>query len=141
MAIEITVRIDGVDVNGSKTPEVNDDRLYVSSYARFFDESCPSWTNDPEMNVMFLKAQQHYANMLLQSRGHLFLNEVYDMLGLPRTKAGQIVGWMYDTESPSGDNCVDFDLHSQHNERFVNGYEKSALLDFNVDGVILEGIL
>ena len=125
-----------------KTVSVADPNLY-SDYARFFDDGCTGWTKDPEYNLMFLKDQQRYANDLLQSKGHLFLNEVYDMLGIPRTKAGQAVGWIYDEVHPVGDNFVDFGLTDIHNARvrdFVNGYERTILLDFNVDGSILDMI-
>ena len=122
-----------------KTVNVADPNKY-SSYARFFDDGCTGWTKDPEYNLMFLKNQQRYANDLLKSRGHLFLNEVYDMLGIPRTKAGQVVGWIYDEEYPNGDNFVDFGIYDLYNEKardFVNGYERTILLDFNVDGDIM----
>ena len=121
------------------TVSVIDPNTY-SDYAKFFDEYCAGWTKDPEYNLMFLKQQQNYANELLRSRGHLFLNEVYDMLGIDRTKAGQIVGWVYDEEHPVGDNFVDFGIYVLDNEKardFVNGRERSILLDFNVDGDIL----
>lgn len=114
-----------------------------SDYARFFDDGCTGWTKDPEYNLMFLKDQQRYANDILKSKGHLFLNEVYDMLGIPRTKAGQVVGWIYDEKHPVGDNFVDFGIYDIYNERardFVNGYERTILLDFNVDGNILDMI-
>lgn len=114
-----------------------------SDYARFFDEASPSWEKDPEYNLMFLKARQQYANDLLVARGHLFLNEVYDMLGFKRSKAGQVVGWIYDPENPNGDNYVDFGIYNLHRAAardFVNGYERSILLDFNVDGVIYDKI-
>lgn len=122
-----------------KTIDVVDPNEY-SDYARFFDVGCNGWSKDPEFNLMFLKQQQNYANDLLKSRGHLFLNEVYDLLGFQRTKAGNIVGWIYDEKNPVGDNFVDFgiyDINRPKNRDFVNGYERSILLDFNVDGDIL----
>ena len=122
-----------------KTIDVVDPNEY-SDYARFFDVGCNGWSKDPEFNLMFLKQQQSYANDLLKSRGHLFLNEVYDLLGFQRTKAGNIVGWIYDEKNPVGDNFVDFgiyDINRPKNRDFVNGYERSILLDFNVDGDIL----
>ena len=120
----------------------------ISEFARFFDESCPDWCKDPEANKMFLRKQQSYANNVLQCRGYLFLNEVYDMLGLPKTAAGQVVGWVYDEKNPIGDNYVDFGLYDQNgtpsqNEAkrlFVNGHERTVLLDFNTDGNILDYI-
>ena len=114
-----------------------------SEFARFFDESCPDWRKDPELNLMFLRRQQDWANEKLKARGHLFLNEVYDMLGIPRTQTGQVVGWIYDEVNPVGDNYVDFCIYDVNNERkraFVNGHERSILLDFNVDGTIYDKI-
>lgn len=113
-----------------------------SEYARFYDDGCKGWEKDSEMNLLFLKSQQQYANDLLRARGHLFLNEVYDMLGIPRSKAGQVVGWVYDdSDENHGDNYVSFgiyDIHKPKSRDFVNGYERTILLDFNVDGNIWE---
>ena len=117
------------------------DAIEYSDYARFFDEGCAGWTKDSEHNLYFLKCQQNYANELLKTRGYLFLNDVYEMLGIPKTKAGQIVGWVYDEKNPNGDNFVDFGIYDINKERaraFVNGYERTILLDFNVDGNILD---
>lgn len=121
------------------TVSVVDPNVY-SDYARFFDELCTGYAKDAEYNLMFLKQQQNHANDLLKAKGHLFLNEVYDMLGIDRTKAGQVVGWVYDEEHPVGDNFVDFGIYSLDNAKardFVNGRERAILLDFNVDGDIL----
>ena len=93
------------------------------------------------MNRFFLLRQQDQANERLKARGYLFLNDVYEMLGIPKTKAGQIVGWVYDTNMPNGDNYVDFGIFNAYSEQardFVNGYERTILLDFNVDGNILD---
>ena len=128
----------GKEKKVKKTVEIGDPNTY-SDYARFFDDGCKGWEKDSEYNLMFLRAQQQYANDLLRSRGHLFLNEVYDMLGIPRTKAGQVVGWVYNKDNPVGDNYVDFGLYDINREvvrNFVNGYERTILLDFNVDGNI-----
>ena len=111
----------------------------TSGYAVFFDERSSSWTRAPGYNQVFLQAQQNYMNNLLQSRGHVFLNEVYDALGLPRTKAGAVVGWVKN----KGDNFVDFGVFRGDvymGQEFVNGNERSVLLDFNVDGVIYDQI-
>ena len=85
---------------------------------------------------MFLRRQQEYFNDKLKAQGYLFLNEVYESLGFQKTKAGQMVGWTYDEEHPNGDNFVDFGIYDSAS--FVNGYERSIILDFNVDGVILD---
>ena len=112
-----------------------------SPYARFYDDGCKEWTKDAEYNLTFLRTQQNWANEKLRAQGYLFLNEVYRALGIPETKAGQIVGWTYDLGSPNGDNFVDFGIYDIYNEKardFVNGYERTILLDFNVDGNILD---
>lgn len=119
--------------------EVGDPSDY-SEYARFYDDGNTGWSKNPELNLMFLRRQQDYANEMLKSKGYLFLNEVYDMLGIPRSKAGQVVGWIYDKKNPKGDNYVDFGIYNNKevNRNFVNGYEPTILLDFNVDGVIYD---
>jgi hypothetical protein len=79
--------------------------------------------------------------MMLEKKGYLFLNDVYEMLGFERTKAGQVVGWIYNLDDPNGDNHVDFGIYDGNNadkRQFVNGLERAILLDFNVDGPILD---
>lgn len=119
----------------------------ISEYARFFDEATSTEHHkDAEYNLMFLRRQQDYANEVLKAKGHLFLNDVYEMLGIPKTKAGQVVGWIYDEKNPNGDNYVDFGIYrlsgyepsDERKRAFVNGYERNILLDFNVDGPIYE---
>ena len=108
-----------------------------SMYSKIFDEYSVNWKKDPEFNRIFLQCQQNFANNLLQSRGHVFLNEVYDMLGVDRTSAGSVVGWVLNDD---GDNYVDFGFYEAYNSRFMNGWERSVILDFNVDGVIYDKI-
>ena len=136
------IRTLSLDEKGKAVEKVETKTLLdqYSTYARFFDEMCPDWKRNPEYNLIFLRAQQNWANDLLQARGHVFLNEVYDMLGIPRTKAGAVVGWVIGHE---GDNYIDFGLFDGENSAardFVNGRERSILLDFNVDGVIYDKI-
>lgn len=110
-----------------------------SPYARFFDELCPNWSRNPEYNLLFLRGQQAYLNDLLRTRGHVFLNEVYDALGMEHTKAGALVGWL---RNGDGDGYISFGIYDptpKHKE-FINGREPSILLDFNVDGVIYDRI-
>lgn len=112
----------------------------VSIYARFFDESSPSWDRAPHYNQFFIQCQQNYANDKLRAQGHLFLNEVYDMLGLERSPEGAVVGWVL---NGGGDCFVDFGVFNGDKymgQEFVNGSERSILLDFNVDGVIWDKI-
>ena len=114
-----------------------------SPYARIFDEGHPAYMKDAEQNKFYLLALQAQANDRLKSRGHLFLNEVYEMLGFRLTKAGAVVGWIYDPREPMGDNFVDFGMFEVCREKavdFVNGYERSFILDFNVVGDITDAL-
>lgn len=112
-----------------------------SQYARFFDETSTAWENNADYNKAFLIGQQNYANDMLRAKGVVFLNEVYDMLGMERTSAGQLVGWVND-DPEQGDGYIDFGIFTKGEEpvvrHFVNGFEKSILLDFNVDGVVYD---
>ena len=112
-----------------------------SVYARFFDPYSTSWSKEPEYNLIFLRCQQNYANDLLRARGHVFLNEVYDMLGIARSKAGAVVGWVL-SKNGETDNFINFGIFDGDDRArdFVNGREGAILLDFNVDGVIYDKI-
>lgn len=135
---EIVVDENGEEKIVKSTVEVVDPTKH-SDFARFFDEYSENWTKDPETNLMFLRQQQNYFNDKLKRKGYIFLNEVYESLGLQPTKAGQVVGWVYDEKQPMGDNFIDFgiyDLCDPKKREFVNGLERSILLDFNVDGEI-----
>lgn len=112
-----------------------------SQYARFFDEYSKEWSRDPGYNYTFLVHQQRWFNNQLVSRGHVFLNEVYDALGVPRTEAGSVVGWILSNNGDT-DNHIDFGLYEDNEKArdFVNGREGSMLVDFNVDGVIFDKI-
>jgi len=142
MSTVIRIEIDGREVLNQKIEEPKSiESGSHSQYARFFDETSPSWTKDAEYNLMFLLQVQNYATEKLKAQGYLFLNDVYEMLDIPKSKAGQIVGWVYDKDNPIGDNYVDFGIYkTDRNAKFVNGFENSILLDFNVDGSIIDKI-
>ena len=112
-----------------------------SIYARFFDESSAEWRTSRDLNAYFLRTVQTHVNDRFRGKGHMFLNEVYDEIGIPRSLEGQMVGWIYSKNNPVGDNYIDFGIFDANNPAsrdFVNGYNPSVLLDFNVDGVIAD---
>lgn len=146
-------KVTETDEDGKKTKKevnvIND--IQCDEYTRFFDASCRGWEPSAEMNMLYLLNMQKQANRMLKSKGSLFLNEVYDLLGIERTKTGAIVGWIYDKNNPVGDNEVDFGIFDVkfHDDkigdglaqrRFVNGLEDVVLLNFNVDGPILDRV-
>lgn len=134
------------DENGKKTKEKeqvektetgmvvpNDDSC------RFFDSSNPNWDKNPTFSMMFLRGQQNILNDILHTRGHVFLNEVYDALGFSHTPQGAVLGWL----DGEGDDCIDFGLYDPNKEsvrRFVNGVDNVIMLEFNHDGVIWDKI-
>lgn len=139
-----TKKVKDADGKEKEVTKTTVDTEKISQYARFFDESNVNWSKTPEYNLLFLRNQQNAANDKLHAQGHLFLNEVYDLLGIPRSQAGTITGWTLNKDDSGeyyGDGYVDFGLYDLFNEGardFVNGYERSVLMDFNVDGVIWE---
>ena len=133
--MELKVKVDGVEMS-IDDGEVTISELGTSPYGFKFDENSTRWDRSREWNICFLKLTQDYFNDLLKHRGHLFLNEVYDRLDIPRRAIGQCVGWIYNENNPSGDNFVDLDIFNERN----NNDENVFILDPNVDGYILDKI-
>lgn len=112
----------------------------ASPYARFFSkDTSNAWSPEPEYNLFFLRSAQMFANDRLKAKGHVFLNEIFDDLGLERTKAGAVTGWVKNNPR-GGDGYIDFgifdgDKRDQMHD-FVTGREDVILLDFNVDGIV-----
>ena len=133
--MELKIKVDGAEMSIEEAMSIGTD-LGTSPYGFKFDENSASWDRSRDMNVFFLKFTQDYFNDLLKLRGYLFLNEVYDRLGIPRRALGQCVGWIYDENNPNGDNFVDLDIFNERN----NNDENVFILDPNVDGYILDKI-
>lgn len=117
---------------------VNPSEFTKTDWSRIFDETCPGWTKDAWLNKTTILKAQEEANHMLQERGYLFLNEVYDFecFKFDRTKFGNQMGWVYDPDEAGNFPVVDFgifDVANPQKNKFVNGYEKSVLLDFNID--------
>lgn len=130
-----TEEVDAITPEGKKVKVAVPTGVGGSPYKKLFDESNANWNKENEYNFLFIQAQQNMANDLLTAKGYVFLNDVYEALGIPRTKAGQIVGWVADGK---GDGFIDFGLrNTEDGLRFVAGEERSIWLDFNVDGNIL----
>lgn len=135
-----------VDENGKKTKEKIDIENTDSSMivpdddtCRFFDSSNDNWDPNPSFSMMWLRGQQNVLNDLLHTRGHVFLNEVYDALGFDHTPQGAVLGWI----DGDGDDCIDFGLYDPKKDnvrRFVNGLDNVILLEFNHCGVIFDKI-
>lgn len=130
-SLEVIPPKNAIEARGREIPG------HHSIFARCFDETNPNWVKNAEHNMYFVRCQQRAANDKLKEKGHLFLNEVYDSLGMEHTTQGAIYGWLWNSPI-NGDNFVNFHIFEVGNERFVNLHERSVWLDFNVDGVIYD---
>lgn len=145
---ETIVDEDGKEKKIKKTVDKTDpnfDVHEISPYAVIIDSSHKDWSRDTHMMGYYFKARQSQLTNTLRAKGHLFLNEVYDTLGVPRTSIGAVAGWIFDQREPYGDDYVDFRLQTVY--RAVPGedgdpasYEPVYIFDFNVKGNILDKI-
>ena len=77
---------------------------------------------------------------MLHIRKHVFVNEVYDLLGLDRTEAGAVCGWILTRNNP--DSHIDFGLDAipESELRKILAAERnediSIRLHFKPDGLI-----
>lgn len=137
-----------VDENGQIVEESDNSVNYgmvpgLSPYSIIFKEELPNgkhnanWDKNRLFNITFLRFKENEFNDRLEKKGIVFLNEVYDALGFPPTKAGAVVGWV----RGHGDSVIDFGLY--HNERegmkvYIENNPSDVIMDFNVDGVIYD---
>lgn len=121
-----------------KTVKTMEETLH-SPYSRFYADGCDGWSKDVGANLITLNSKEQFLNKRLQIRGYLFLNEVYELLGMPPIREGQYLGWYY--EPGKHESKVDFGIFDCHDILkcdFVNGFENTVLLDFNIDGNIVD---
>lgn len=149
------IEVEETDDNGKtkkKKVEAVDPELVKNDPSRIlFDEQNPNWRDDPEANKTFLLSVENWANTVLKSRGHLFLNELRYELGLDPIPEGQLLGWIYSKNRivGDGDNCVDLGIY-QHvgdptdegmvKRQFFYGNNPSVMLYLNYDGIIWDKI-
>lgn len=136
---EVVTDEKGKEKNVKKPIEVADPN--ASGYMKYFTRSNPNWESNPDYIEMFLNSQLNYLNDKLKAVGHLTLNEVYSALGMEDTKAGMVVGWIYDLKHPNGDNYVEFDVKKVHLPNDRGEYEEAYAIDFNVDGNIYDKMI
>ena len=128
---------DKVDVLNDESIDINNDPytfIFGSQYSKRAEK-------DPYFNKKYLESVKRKFNDILKARGYVFLNEVLEYLDLGMTEAGQVTGWIYNSED--GDGYIDFGIDTvylESNNRFIEGAEECALLSFNVDGYILDEV-
>ena len=109
----------------------------VSGYSFIYDkENTINHANiDPLIARSELMIAQNSANVILQGRGYICLNEVLRSIGLHERSFGNIVGWQL---RGNGDGFVDFGIRQIRTTSEDGG--AAFLLDFNVDGPIYQDI-
>jgi len=150
----------GDDVIGEIKEDEAIEQILPNTYsplAIVFDETCIGWTGNIAQDLWFIRTREREANEIFNQQGFFFLNDAYKMLGVPmkpkvidssnnkmpdRRDIGQVLGW--DKNNPNGDGYISFgiDEHMDNPETraFVNGRYKYIVLDFNVDGYILDSL-
>lgn len=114
----------------------------LSPYARIIaEESSTCWDTNEDYTSQNLAAVQLWANRRLERKGHLFLNEVFDQLGLSRTCEGAVVGWLKNGEGDGYVSFGDFDasIYRVPSDDYTR-VDSNFIVDFNVDGVIWDRI-
>lgn len=76
-----------------KTGEVNVKDTLESLEGRWFDESMEYTADDFSYNKAFVESVAEKLGVQFMNRGSLTLNQVYDALGFPRSRAGALMGW------------------------------------------------
>lgn len=142
MELKITIEVEGIDPVVAKVDipieKMAEDKTNQNSCATaWFDSNCSGWTENAHMNKVFLRCQQSYCDEKLRCNGYLFLNNVFDCLGLPRTAYGRKAGWVYRFGSGIMD-FVNFGIDSERNKDFNDGVECDVFLEFNVRDDILK---
>lgn len=132
----VTVVEETVEGKDGKTKVVKHEKAAgYSAYAKLFTEGNVNWSPNPDNNWFFLTSQQRYFNEMLHTHGVVFLNDVYTALGMPKTAAGQAVGWAVGNDSSEGDGYIDFGI-ADSIQGFFTDAEGSIWLDFNVNGEV-----
>lgn len=134
-----------VDENGevhtvSTVVDIADPNM-PSPFARYFTPKNFYWEDGDIYNEAFFNNQQRYANDLLRAKGYVYINTIYEMMGLKQSSIGQLAGWRYRKDNPDGDNYIQFIVKKVKIPKSSDpedGYEDAYLIDFNVDGNILE---
>ena len=132
---ETVVDEKGKEKQVKKTVEVADPNV-TNDYIKYFTRSNPYWDDTPGYVELFLRSQQNYANDRLKVDKVLTLNDVYDSLGFQKTKAGMVVGWVFDENNEDGDNFIEFNVHKVYIPNEYGEEELAYAIDFNVDGNI-----
>lgn len=116
-------------------------------YTIILDERSSVWSRNPDSTLHNLKLVQELAEHKLRTQGSLFLNEVREMLDVPRTKSGAALGWVLeeDKEKRRTSNYIDLGVFYKNvaNGTYVDEYDRGyrtkvdEILDGGANPIVL----
>lgn len=143
---ETEIKEEVIDENGKKktikrkVKVLDENTKRVTNYTRILDWTNPHYDNNLDYLLFFARAQQSYFNDKLYANRYVFMNDVDEALGFPKTKAGQIVGWRRDNTDEKIDNYIDFSIQEDWALDEYGLKRPILLLEYNVDGSILDKV-
>lgn len=140
------------EVVTAKPSEVKEEKKNKVMYEYLFDETNPNWCTNGTYNLNFLYGVENFLNDKLRVKGHIFLSEVYDALGVEpsqlnpyQAEAAKYLGWIYDTTDPTRDCYINFGLRDSSGiltpeaDELRRNDNDVIFIKFNPDGDILRG--
>lgn len=116
-------------------------------YTIILDDRSAIWSRNPDSTLHNLKMVQELAEHKLRTQGSLFLNEVREMLDVPRTKSGAALGWVLeeDKEKCRTSNYIDLGVFYKNvaNGTYVDKYDRGyrtkvdEILDGGANPIVL----
>lgn len=130
---------DGIEIAHMETLTDVSDMKSHSPYAMVFDETNNYWSDDPLQRAAMFENIQVILKHSFERNGFMFLNEAYKCLGGKQTAAGNVVGWVFGSNDKMRDNEIKLDIQEFKvpSIKHRGGYETRYIIDFNVDGPIL----
>ena len=101
----------------------------VNPFAVVYTVGCKGYEKNAEYNKAFLLNVQAALTKKLKERGFLFVNDVYDALGITLTEKGHDWGWLYDKNNLVGVDHIDLGIMHACNVRACNYDECSFIID------------
>lgn len=123
---------DGKKKTSSKLEPIIPEDTKLSVYSFIFDQSNPNFVDNRELNEFYLRVVEQYLNTVMEVRGYVLLNDLFEQMGLPRTPVGCISGWS--VKAP-GDNFIDLGVNMDINKRQGDA---RFIIDPNCNGVMYD---
>ena len=144
-----TVNDNGDEVFGTAQASivVDGEVVELSDYAVFYARGISSqWDPNEYYNRTYINGQREWWTLMLRENGVVFLNEVLEALGFPKTKAGAVIGWLRDpAQGVDATDTIKFDVHEvwlpEVDSQGREIHEPAYYIDFpNLSGIVFDKI-